>query len=256
MCVKSWGRNSYARALVEVLDHVVVAISYPNGSGHSLERIDIEYEWKPPRCALCKIFDHNDAACPKNVKQPSVKSKVDEEGFEEVPKCKGKGKVPTHEKVIDGVRFAKPKVTINYRWQSVSKTKVGSDCTSSSKVKGTNADSSGPNKVGVNGASSSKANDQIDSSLDNQVNSEVNATKTFINDNLNYVSTKNSFSALTDDASLSESGFENKLSQEDKGVHQLDSDSEVDEVLEFGKPSNATGNIKEASTSSVDVPHV
>jgi hypothetical protein len=42
MCVKSWGRNSYARALVEVssinelMDHVVVAIPYPNGLGHSL----------------------------------------------------------------------------------------------------------------------------------------------------------------------------------------------------------------------------
>ena len=82
MCEKSWGRNSYARALVEVsslnelMDHVVVAIPYPNGSGHSLVRIDIEYEWKPPRCDCCKIFDHNDAACPKNVKQASVKSNV------------------------------------------------------------------------------------------------------------------------------------------------------------------------------------
>lgn len=78
-----------------------MAIPFSNGSGHSLVRIDIEYEWKPPRCALCKFFDHNDAACPKNVKQSSVKSIVDEEGFVEATKRKGKGKAPTHEKVID-----------------------------------------------------------------------------------------------------------------------------------------------------------
>ena len=43
MCLKSWGHTSYARALVKVsskealLDSLVVAIPYLNGSGHSLE---------------------------------------------------------------------------------------------------------------------------------------------------------------------------------------------------------------------------
>lgn len=106
MCVKSWGRNSYARALVEVssinklMDHVVVAIPFPNGLGHSLERIEIEYEWQPPRCDVCKIFDHDDVACPRKVKQSNVKSTVDDEGFMEVTKRKGKGKVSTHEKLL------------------------------------------------------------------------------------------------------------------------------------------------------------
>ncbi|GJX43085.1 hypothetical protein Tco_0259761 [Tanacetum coccineum] len=42
MCVNSWGRNSYARALIEVsakitlLDSIVVAIPFPNGKGHSM----------------------------------------------------------------------------------------------------------------------------------------------------------------------------------------------------------------------------
>lgn len=97
LCLKSWGHNSYARAFVEVsskealLNSLVVAIPYPNGSGHSLEKIDIEYEWKPPRCETCKVFYHNDDGCSKRVKQV-VKDKalVDEEGFIEAYKKKVK----------------------------------------------------------------------------------------------------------------------------------------------------------------------
>ncbi|GJX77465.1 putative reverse transcriptase domain-containing protein [Tanacetum coccineum] len=86
---KSWGRNTYARALIEVsaknalLDYLIVAIPYPNGTGHTMEKIDVEYEWQPPRCDSCKIFDHNDECCPKAVK--AVEStKAYDEGFVEV----------------------------------------------------------------------------------------------------------------------------------------------------------------------------
>ncbi|GJX85339.1 zinc knuckle CX2CX4HX4C containing protein [Tanacetum coccineum] len=71
MCGMSWGRNTYARALIEVLfkkalvESLVVVISYPNGSGHSMETIKVEYEWQPLRCDTCNIFDHNDDRCPK-----------------------------------------------------------------------------------------------------------------------------------------------------------------------------------------------
>ncbi|GKB48843.1 hypothetical protein Tco_0899596, partial [Tanacetum coccineum] len=81
MCQKSWGRNSYARALVEVSslnplqDSLVVAIPFPDGSRHSLESIEVEYEWTPPRCETCKIFDHVDDACPIRVKV-AVQSQV------------------------------------------------------------------------------------------------------------------------------------------------------------------------------------
>ncbi|GJR34544.1 retrovirus-related pol polyprotein from transposon TNT 1-94 [Tanacetum coccineum] len=53
MCLNPWGRNTYARALIEVsaakalLDSLVVAIPLPNGKGNTLETINIEYEWKP-----------------------------------------------------------------------------------------------------------------------------------------------------------------------------------------------------------------
>ena len=275
MCVKSWGRNTYARALVEVssltelMDHVVVAIPFPNGTGHSKVRIEVEYEWEPPRCSCCKIFDHYDEACPKIVKQTSVKSNVDEEGFVEVTKRKGKGKAPTHEKVIDGVRFAKPRVTINYRWQPVSTTKKGADGASSSKGNGMNKDTSGPKVVGENDTSVSKANvknkgatvpivEAGQSSLDKQVVNNVQAPKKYIHDDLSDIITKNSFTALSDDLISSEFDFEGNTLQGDRGVNVVDddSDNEVDEYIEFGKSGTVTSNRKEASTSSVDVPHV
>nr|GEV59415.1 hypothetical protein [Tanacetum cinerariifolium] len=66
-------RCTYARALIKVsvatalLESLVVAIPLPNGKGHTLETIEIEYEWKPPRCKTCKIFNHTEVHCPKRV---------------------------------------------------------------------------------------------------------------------------------------------------------------------------------------------
>nr|GEZ10632.1 hypothetical protein [Tanacetum cinerariifolium] len=64
--------------------------------GHSLATIRIEYEWKPPRCSTCLIFDHTNAKCPKLPKEviPTVVSNVDashsmdvaDDGFEVVKK--------------------------------------------------------------------------------------------------------------------------------------------------------------------------
>ncbi|PWA86470.1 RNA-directed DNA polymerase, eukaryota, Reverse transcriptase zinc-binding domain protein [Artemisia annua] len=119
MCLKSWGHNSYARVLVEVssltalLDSIVVAIPYPNGPGHSFETLEIEYEWKPPRCETCKIFDHDDNGCPKRVKTVE-KPVVNDDSFTAVNRGKGKGK-QTGNRHVDGVRFQKPKVSFYYR---------------------------------------------------------------------------------------------------------------------------------------------
>ncbi|GJZ98588.1 hypothetical protein Tco_0671041 [Tanacetum coccineum] len=74
VCLKSWRRNTYAWDLIEVsskmalMDSLVVVILFQNGSGHSMETIDIEYEWQPPRCDKCKIFHHIDDQWPKKVK--------------------------------------------------------------------------------------------------------------------------------------------------------------------------------------------
>ncbi|GKE33648.1 zinc knuckle CX2CX4HX4C containing protein, partial [Tanacetum coccineum] len=40
--------------------------------GFSIETVSIEYEWKPPRCDLCKIFGHSHDYCPKKVLIPIV----------------------------------------------------------------------------------------------------------------------------------------------------------------------------------------
>ncbi|GJU66522.1 zinc knuckle CX2CX4HX4C containing protein [Tanacetum coccineum] len=70
MCLNLWGPKTYVRVLIElstdkaIMDSVTVAIPFPNGTGHSLENLDVTYEWRPLRCLNCKIFNHDDDCCP------------------------------------------------------------------------------------------------------------------------------------------------------------------------------------------------
>nr|GEX80277.1 hypothetical protein [Tanacetum cinerariifolium] len=72
-CIQSWGRSSYARAMIELRaytelkDNIVAAMPKIVGEGHYTCNIRVEYEWKPPRCACCKIFGHVLEECPKNM---------------------------------------------------------------------------------------------------------------------------------------------------------------------------------------------
>nr|GEV76727.1 retrovirus-related Pol polyprotein from transposon 17.6 [Tanacetum cinerariifolium] len=68
MCMHSWGRSTYARAL-----------------RHTFATIEIEYEWTPPMCASCKIFDHVSDKYPKLPKE------------------------------VEGVRLTKPALNLQYR---------------------------------------------------------------------------------------------------------------------------------------------
>ncbi|GKC87145.1 hypothetical protein Tco_1147794, partial [Tanacetum coccineum] len=119
VCKKSWGKNDYARALIEVSsntpmkDNVVVAIPFPNGTGHSLETVDIEYEWVPPRCDVCKVFDHDDVDCPKRVKE-TVATHEEDDGYTKVTRRNGKKKQNVTKQVA-GVKFTKPKPNIVYK---------------------------------------------------------------------------------------------------------------------------------------------
>ncbi|GJV60760.1 ribonuclease H-like domain, reverse transcriptase, RNA-dependent DNA polymerase [Tanacetum coccineum] len=67
------GRSSYARVMielrddVELKDNIVVAMPKINGEGFYTCNVRVEYEWKPPRCACCKIFGHTQVECPKNI---------------------------------------------------------------------------------------------------------------------------------------------------------------------------------------------
>ncbi|GJV93642.1 zinc knuckle CX2CX4HX4C containing protein [Tanacetum coccineum] len=87
MCQKSWGRNTYARALVKVSllmalkESLIVVIPFPNGTGHSLETVDVEYEWQLTRCETCKIFDHKYSDYPKREKVVVPDQVMEGDGF-------------------------------------------------------------------------------------------------------------------------------------------------------------------------------
>ncbi|XP_021991387.1 uncharacterized protein LOC110888155 [Helianthus annuus] len=87
MCAENWGRTSFARAMIEISadnelkDHIVLAIPKLDEEGYLMERVDVEYEWKPHRCAVCCLFGHSDAKCPKSVNVKPKQVTTDEEGF-------------------------------------------------------------------------------------------------------------------------------------------------------------------------------
>ncbi|GJS96401.1 hypothetical protein Tco_0803369 [Tanacetum coccineum] len=72
MCKESWGRISFARALIDVNSEsdlkteVIMAIPNEKGDEYTKEVIRVEYEWKPPHCGDCKIFGHDLLHCPKH----------------------------------------------------------------------------------------------------------------------------------------------------------------------------------------------
>ncbi|GJX38322.1 hypothetical protein Tco_0251625 [Tanacetum coccineum] len=78
MCNDSLGRISFARCLIEVnseadLVHAVtIGIPSLTEDDFTKETIRVEYEWRPPMCDLCKIFDHVHDHCPKKVASPLI----------------------------------------------------------------------------------------------------------------------------------------------------------------------------------------
>ncbi|GJU09730.1 reverse transcriptase domain-containing protein [Tanacetum coccineum] len=130
MRLNPWGRRNYARALIEMssdqafVKSLVVGIPLEDGSGHSMETIDVEYEWRPPHCGDCRTFGHNFNMCPKRVIEATVNStkstpksvsksanQVDNDGFVEVNNRKNKGKNHGKSTRIDGIRLTKPKAS-------------------------------------------------------------------------------------------------------------------------------------------------
>ncbi|GJY17397.1 uncharacterized protein Tco_0388888, partial [Tanacetum coccineum] len=91
MCNESWGRNSYARAMVEIYtdterkETMVIAIPNLEDNGYTRETVTIEYEWKPPCCTQCKIFGHVIENCPHLTKGAAKRNvEMDNEGFQTV----------------------------------------------------------------------------------------------------------------------------------------------------------------------------
>ncbi|XP_021975506.1 uncharacterized protein LOC110870633 [Helianthus annuus] len=92
MCLDSWGRSSYARAIVELdaekdlKNNVTVAIPNVEDGGFIKSIIRVEYEWKPPRCDSCNVFGHGAEDCPTYVlkkpdKDVNAKDNGEDQGF-------------------------------------------------------------------------------------------------------------------------------------------------------------------------------
>nr|GEX94278.1 hypothetical protein [Tanacetum cinerariifolium] len=71
-------RSSIAMCLIEVnsgadlVDVVTIGVPSFTGDDFTKETIHVEYEWRPPRCDLCKIFSHVNDDCPKRVVSPPI----------------------------------------------------------------------------------------------------------------------------------------------------------------------------------------
>ncbi|GKE16459.1 zinc knuckle CX2CX4HX4C containing protein [Tanacetum coccineum] len=266
MCLNPWGRNSYARVLVElssecdVLESIVVAIplhkdiadKVPKGEGHYLVTLDVEYEWWPPRCSKCKLFDHEDYDCPSKVKH------VSSSGFNGV-RTDGKHKKKGSNKATSkqGFRFSKPS---NLVYRPVSKpvtskvnNAISNSTTSSSTegVKGAANDSQVPPKVTMNDSLDSINEngffkddinlDQLGSTMDklmeeNQV-LELNTNKdTLVSTNIKSapveVQGKNKGSIL-------ENFLESR--EASKSKHDATSDSDDSEIEEVSMPFGIPG---------------
>ncbi|GJY29012.1 zinc knuckle CX2CX4HX4C containing protein [Tanacetum coccineum] len=180
ICRKSWGKNSYARVLVEVSaleplkEEIVVAVPLVDGSGHTFENVEVEFEWQPLRCATCKIFDHWDSECPKQVMEvtKAPQAEKDVEGFTKVVRKNGKEKNVKQQKQVAGIRLNKSKP--NFYYKAV-RTK----------------------KLNENEASSSHTNDGAQSG--SYYEKRDSSSKTFSKDEgINLVELRNSFDSLTE----------------------------------------------------------
>ncbi|KAK1427989.1 hypothetical protein QVD17_16789 [Tagetes erecta] len=76
------------------------------------EVMQVEYEWKPPRCNTCEVFGHEDAKCPTkpsdmDLQQQKHTQGIDKEGFQEVKQSKKVSK--------KGFQVGKQKQKMEYR---------------------------------------------------------------------------------------------------------------------------------------------
>nr|GEU57591.1 putative nuclease HARBI1 [Tanacetum cinerariifolium] len=135
---------------VDFVDVVTVCIPSLNGEDFTKDAIRVEYEWRPSRCDICKIFGHVHDHCPKkvvsspivttsNVVTPTVETN---DGFQMVgKKKKRKGKSESNN---DG-QYDGPSVRQNVRYKpnettsapKKGSTNVGNSFKSSSTLKTT-----------------------------------------------------------------------------------------------------------------------
>ncbi|GJX97358.1 reverse transcriptase domain-containing protein [Tanacetum coccineum] len=162
MCVESWGRISFARALIEISassvlkKEVIMAVSEEEGDGYIKEVIRVEYEWKPPHCVDCQSFGHETNLCPKHVREELPKNSArdtkatameeNDDGFIEVKSRKKKKGADSRS--FGGLRLNKP----NYKviWQQKKGTKRGSNSASPSVFTNDSGKGNGGSKHDLN----------------------------------------------------------------------------------------------------------
>ncbi|GJY23302.1 hypothetical protein Tco_0396960 [Tanacetum coccineum] len=130
MCTESWGRSSYARAMinieakVEFKDSVVVVVLNIDDEGYTCAKITIKCKWKPLLCLTCKTFDNSTEACPQAVKVvPNKHVETQDDSFQ-VVKGKKRHNEPSSSKPpkVDVVKVSNPffvldkEGTSGYQW--------------------------------------------------------------------------------------------------------------------------------------------
>lgn len=90
LATKNRNRLGFARILIEMnIDH-----EYPDQTTFINENgievcVDIEYEWKPIKCAKCHLMGHNEKECRKVVEKPRVQKVWIPKGAIRAPAEKG-----------------------------------------------------------------------------------------------------------------------------------------------------------------------
>nr|GEW68171.1 zinc knuckle CX2CX4HX4C [Tanacetum cinerariifolium] len=160
MCSDSWGRSSFARCLIEVnseanlVDVVPIGIPSLTGEDFTKKTIQVEYEWRPPKCDVCKIFGHVHDQCPNKVVSHSIVTiftivtptvELLNYGFQTVGKKKKKGKPKSTNSsqfvgssVKHNVRY-EPKATTNQPKKVATAVCNASKLSSKSKSSGTSS---------------------------------------------------------------------------------------------------------------------
>nr|GEX17035.1 hypothetical protein [Tanacetum cinerariifolium] len=131
-----------------------MAIPLENGTGHTREVFEVEYEWKSPHCTDCKIFEHTNDKCPKRVildtpsdmctktvREPVIAStaSTNSDGFTKVKRKKNKGKkanLQTSSRHIDGIEFGLIRKNLTFIGKKVTNM-IGADMDTMMRV-GTN----------------------------------------------------------------------------------------------------------------------
>ncbi|GJT75530.1 reverse transcriptase domain-containing protein [Tanacetum coccineum] len=164
MCVESWGRISFARALIEISAHsvlkkeVTMAISDDEGDGYTKEVIRVVYEWKPPHCVNCQSFGHDPNLCPKLVREKIPKTSAmdvkantmeeNDDGFVEVKSRKKKKGADSRS--FGGLRLNKPNSKVIWQQKKGVDAKGGSNSASPSVSTNDNEKGNGCSKPDLN----------------------------------------------------------------------------------------------------------